>query len=46
DNTFGLTDISKLPAAATALLKRIEDVCQCPITMLSTGPDRDHICHF
>jgi len=46
DNTFGLKDVTKLPEAATALLKRIEEVCECPITMLSTGPDRDHICHL
>jgi len=46
ENTFGLKDVSALPAAATALLKRIEDVCECPVKMLSTGPDRDHICHL
>ncbi|MDQ7002047.1 MAG: adenylosuccinate synthetase, partial [Ghiorsea sp.] len=46
DSTFGLKDITLLPEAAKALLKRIEEVCECPITMLSTGPDRDHICHL
>jgi len=46
ENTFGLQDVAALPAAATALLKRIEEVCECPIKMLSTGPDRDHICHL
>ncbi|MDX8382298.1 MAG: adenylosuccinate synthase [Ghiorsea sp.] len=46
ENTFGLQDVAALPAAATALLKRIEEVCECPVKMLSTGPDRDHICHL
>ncbi|MDQ6994595.1 MAG: adenylosuccinate synthase [Mariprofundaceae bacterium] len=46
ENTFGLTDTEQLPDAAKALLKRIEDVCECPIKLLSTGPDRGHICHL
>jgi len=46
ENTFGLTDFSALPDAAKALLKRIEEVCGCPVKMLSTGPDREHICHL
>jgi len=46
ENTFGLTDTTALPDAAKALLKRIEEVCGCPVKMLSTGPDRDHICHL
>jgi len=46
ENTFGLTDVEVLPAAAKTLLKRIEEVCDCPVQMLSTGPDRDHICHL
>ncbi|MDX8395688.1 MAG: adenylosuccinate synthase, partial [Mariprofundaceae bacterium] len=46
ENTFGLTDVNNLPEAASILLKRIEEVCGCPVTMLSTGPDRDHICHL
>jgi len=46
ENTFGLQDIEKLPAAAKTLLKRIEEVCGSPVKMLSTGPDRDHICHL
>ncbi len=46
ENTFGLTDVQQLPAAAKALLTRIEEICACKITMLSTGPDREHICHL
>jgi len=46
ESTFGATSIEQLPANARALLKRIEEVCDCPVTMLSTGPDREHICRI
>jgi len=46
ENTFGATSMDQLPANAVALLKRIEAVCDCPIAMLSTGPDRNHIIHL
>ncbi len=46
ETTFGATSLDQLPANAVALLRRIEEVCECPVTMLSTGPDRDHICHL
>ncbi len=46
ENTFGATSLDQLPTNAKALLKRIEQVCECPVTMLSTGPDRDHIIHL
>jgi len=46
ENTFGATSLDQLPSNAVALLKRIESVCECPIAMLSTGPDRTHIIHF
>jgi len=46
ENTFGATAMDQLPANAVALLKRIEEVCDCPIAMLSTGPDRNHIIHL
>ena len=42
-STFGATSLDQLPANAVALLKRIEAVCGAPVTMLSTGPDREHI---
>ena len=42
DTTVGVTDHAKLPAAAQAYLKRIEDVTGVPIDMISTSPDRDH----
>jgi len=46
ENTFGATSLEQLPANAVALLKRIEAVCESPIAMLSTGPDRNHIIHL
>ncbi|HXH72289.1 MAG TPA: adenylosuccinate synthetase, partial [Mariprofundaceae bacterium] len=46
ESTYGLTDIKQLPAAARKLLDRIAEVCECPVTMLSTGPDRAHICRL
>jgi len=46
DSTFGLTELSQLPANALALIRRIEEVCECPVRMLSTGPDRDHFCQI
>lgn len=46
ESTFGATSLDQLPANAVALLKRIEEVCECPVTMLSTGPDRGHIIHL
>jgi adenylosuccinate synthase len=46
ESTFGATDFSDLPKNAHALLQRIEEVCECPIKMLSTGPDREHICRL
>ncbi|ATX82025.1 Adenylosuccinate synthetase [Mariprofundus ferrinatatus] len=46
ENTFGATSLDQLPANAVALLRRIEEVCDCPVSMLSTGPDRNHIIHL
>nr|WP_238701213.1 adenylosuccinate synthase [Mariprofundus erugo] len=46
ESTFGATALDQLPANAQALLRRIEEVCDCPVTMLSTGPDRKHIIHL
>ena len=43
ENTFGATSPDQIPANARALLERIEAVCTCPVRLLSTGPDREHI---
>jgi adenylosuccinate synthase len=30
-----------LPAAANGYLARLEEICGVPVTIVSTGPDRD-----
>ena len=37
---MGLTSWEKLPAAAINYLKKIEEICQVPIDIVSTGPER------
>jgi len=43
ESTFGATSFDQIPEAARALLRRMEALCECPVRMLSTGPDREHI---
>jgi adenylosuccinate synthase len=40
ESTVGIKDFEKLPLPAQAYLKRVEEVCEVPIDMISTGPDR------
>ena len=40
DSTFGVKRFEDLPANARAYLKRIEEICEAPIDIISTGPDR------
>ncbi len=40
ESTFGITVYDELPDNAKAYLKRIEEVTQTPIDVISTGPDR------
>ncbi|MFU8927719.1 adenylosuccinate synthase [Acinetobacter puyangensis] len=40
ESTVGLTDIQQLPENALAYVKRIEQLIECPIDIVSTGPDR------
>jgi adenylosuccinate synthase len=40
-STAGLRSLAELPAAARAYLGRLEEVCAVPVTIVSTGPDRD-----
>jgi len=40
ESTVGITDYDKLPANARRYLQRIAEVCDVPIDMVSTGPDR------
>lgn len=41
DSTVGVTEFDKLPANARQYLMRISEVCEVPIDMVSTGPDRE-----
>jgi len=41
-STVGLRSLAELPAAARAYLARVEEICGVPVTIVSTGPDRDH----
>jgi len=41
DTTYGVKRYEDLPANAVAYLKRIEEVVEVPIDVISTGPDRD-----
>jgi adenylosuccinate synthase len=40
ESTVGLKSWDELPAAAIAYLRKIEEICQAPIDIVSTGPDR------
>ncbi len=40
DTTFGIKELEALPANARSYLKRIEEICEVPVDMISTGPDR------
>lgn len=41
ENTFGATSIEQLPAAAINYIKRIEELLETPVDIVSTGPDRN-----
>ncbi len=40
ENTVGLTRYEQLPKAAQHYLQRIEQICEIPVDMISTGADR------
>ena len=41
ESTFGVKEYDAWPENAKRYLKRIEEVCGAPVTIISTGPDRD-----
>ena len=41
DSTVGIKNFERLPKAAQNYLKRIESVCEVPVDLISTGPDRE-----
>ena len=42
ENTHGVTEWEKLPPAARAYLRALEELSGCPLAIVSTGPDRQH----
>jgi adenylosuccinate synthase len=40
-STIGIKNFEQLPKAAQDYLKRMEEVCEVPVDMISTGPDRE-----
>jgi adenylosuccinate synthase len=41
ESTAGVTEWEKLPPAARAYLRSLEELSGCPLAIVSTGPDRD-----
>ncbi len=40
ENTYGVQVFDELPQAAKNYIKRLEEICETPIDIVSTGPDR------
>jgi len=40
ESTFGAKSLDQLPQAALNYIKRLEQLIECPIDIISTGPDR------
>ncbi len=41
ESTRGARSFAELPAAAVKYVKRLEELVECPVALLSTSPDRD-----
>jgi adenylosuccinate synthase len=41
ESTFGATRFDQLPVAAQHYLRRIEEICEVPVAMISTGAERE-----
>ncbi|MFT5720393.1 MAG: adenylosuccinate synthase [Motiliproteus sp.] len=41
ESTFGVRQLDQLPAAARAYIKRLEELLDAPVDIVSTGPDRN-----
>ena len=41
ETTAGVTEFAKLPAAARAYLRALEELVGCPLAIVSTGPGRE-----
>ena len=44
--TFGVTEFEQLPANAQAYVRRLEALCELPVAIVSTGPERDETIHL
>lgn len=42
ESTFGKTKLEELPKNALEYLRRVEELTETPIDIISTGPDREH----
>ncbi|RCU51513.1 adenylosuccinate synthase [Corallincola holothuriorum] len=40
-STYGVTEVEKLPVEARNYIKRIEELLEVPVDIISTGPDRN-----
>ena len=41
EETRGARSFAQLPANAVKYIKRLEELVECPVALLSTSPDRD-----
>ncbi|MFY7851875.1 MAG: adenylosuccinate synthetase, partial [Brevundimonas sp.] len=41
ESTAGVTEWDKLPPAARAYLRALEELAGCPLSIVSTGPGRE-----
>jgi adenylosuccinate synthase len=41
ESTVGITNYDDLPENAKIYIKRIEELINCPVDIISTGPDRE-----
>ena len=41
ESTVGVQNRDELPAAARSYLRKVEELCETPIDIISTGPDRE-----
>jgi adenylosuccinate synthase len=42
ESTHGAKSWIELPAAAIKYVRRVEELIECPVALLSTSPDREH----
>ncbi len=45
-STYGITEFNDLPENARAYVRRLEALCQLPVALISTGPERSQTIHL